>query len=129
MQIKNILRRFQPDRSLWPTRREWLITLLFGVSCLLILKFHPPCLILRFLHVPCPACGMTRAWLSALHLDFRGAFGYHPMFWSVPIVYVYVLRQCRVLKDPVINWWILGLILTGFLANYILTLVEFFHPI
>ena len=129
MQTQNPRHSFRLERSLWLTKKEWLITLLVGLGCLLILRFHPPCLILHFFHIPCPACGMTRAWLAALRLDLPAAFGWHPMFWSVPILYYYVLRQCRVFKDPVINWLILGLILSGFLVNYIFTLVEFFHPI
>ena len=33
-------------------------------------------------------CGMTRAWLAALRLDFAAAFAYHPLFWVVPIAFV-----------------------------------------
>ena len=32
------------------------------------------CAVYRLLGVPCPGCGMTRAWLQALRLDFAGAF-------------------------------------------------------
>lgn len=38
--------------------------------------------------IPCPGCGMTRAWLAALRLDFAAAFAYHPLFWVVPIAFV-----------------------------------------
>lgn len=38
--------------------------------------------------IPCPGCGMTRAWLAALRLDFAAAFAYHPLFWAVPIAFV-----------------------------------------
>lgn len=31
--------------------------------------------------IDCPGCGLTRACLSALKLDFRSAFEYHPLFW------------------------------------------------
>ncbi len=34
--------------------------------------------------VSCMGCGMTRAWLSLLRLDFRGAVAYHPLFWLPP---------------------------------------------
>ena len=38
--------------------------------------------------IPCPACGMTRAILSLLHLDIAGAFAMHPgifvlIIWAV----------------------------------------------
>ncbi|MDD4328245.1 MAG: DUF2752 domain-containing protein [Eubacteriales bacterium] len=33
--------------------------------------------------LPCPTCGMTRASLSLLHLNFGEAFYYHPMVFVV----------------------------------------------
>lgn len=35
--------------------------------------------------ISCPGCGMTRAALSLLQLDFASAFYYHPLF---PLVFV-----------------------------------------
>jgi hypothetical protein len=35
--------------------------------------------------VSCMGCGMTRAYLSLLHLDFAGAFLYHPLF-PIPVI-------------------------------------------
>lgn len=35
--------------------------------------------------VSCPGCGMTRAWLSVLRLDFAAALHYHPLFWAPPL--------------------------------------------
>ena len=36
---------------------------------------------------------MTRAWLSALSLNFEDAFFYHPLFWLVPIIFGVVLLR------------------------------------
>lgn len=33
--------------------------------------------------ISCAGCGMTRAWLCAVHLDLAGAFAAHPLFWAV----------------------------------------------
>lgn len=41
--------------------------------------------------VDCPGCGMTRAFISALKLDFKAAFRYHPLFWLFGIETAYVL--------------------------------------
>lgn len=38
--------------------------------------------------ISCGGCGMTRAWYSVLHLEFSEAFGYHPLFWTVPLAAV-----------------------------------------
>lgn len=44
--------------------------------------------------ISCAGCGMTRAYLSLLHLDIRQAFLYHPLFWSVPLILlVFVLHR------------------------------------
>ena len=42
------------------------------------------CLFFRFLRIPCPGCGITRALLAALRLDFARAFRFNFMFWAVP---------------------------------------------
>lgn len=43
---------------------------IFGITC--PIKFVTG--------VSCPGCGMTRAYLSLLKLDFRSAYYYHPLF-------------------------------------------------
>lgn len=48
----------------------------------------------RFLGVSCPGCGMTRACLSLLQLDFQAAFAYHPLvFMLVPALLYFVFRE------------------------------------
>ena len=37
------------------------------------------CFFRFFTGVPCPSCGMTRAFLSLLKLDFYRSFYYHPL--------------------------------------------------
>ena len=34
--------------------------------------------------VSCPGCGMTRAWHAVLHLNFKEAFAFHPL-WILPV--------------------------------------------
>ena len=48
------------------------------------------CPILYLTGISCAGCGMSRAWLCLLHLDFAGAFYYHPLFW-IPAVGVILL--------------------------------------
>lgn len=56
----------------------WLALYLLNIGCVFRLMTG----------IPCPGCGMTRAWLAALRLDFAAAFAYHPLFWVVPIAFV-----------------------------------------
>lgn len=57
-----------------------------------ILKIGCP---IKFLTgISCAGCGMTRAWLSVLKLDFAQACYFHPLFWVVPIgIFVYLFRK------------------------------------
>lgn len=56
----------------------WLALYLLDIGCVFRLMTG----------IPCPGCGMTRAWLAALRLDFSAALAYHPLFWVVPIAFV-----------------------------------------
>ena len=41
----------------------------------------------------CPGCGMTRAVLSVLRLDFSAAFHYHPLFFLPPFMFMLFLFE------------------------------------
>lgn len=73
-------------------RRERLVllgALALGLGLLYLTGIGCP---FRFLlGVPCPGCGITRACQAVLHLDFAGAFYYHPLFWLLPPAFVYVI--------------------------------------
>ena len=91
------------------------LALLVGFGFLLGLWYflEIPC-IPRFLTgIPCPTCGLTRAWLCALRLDFRGAFLQYPMFWSIPILVLYLLFDGRLFPNEKANIRILICLIAG----------------
>lgn len=49
------------------------------ICALLALIPFPTCILRLALHIPCPACGLTRAALCLLRLDFAGAQRFHPL--------------------------------------------------
>lgn len=55
-----------------------------GAVCLLYQASGIGCPIKWATGVSCAGCGMTRAILCALRLQFGKAFYYHPLFWMVP---------------------------------------------
>lgn len=65
-----------------------LISLIYGI---LALTGHG-CPIRLLTGIPCPGCGLSRAWLSFLHLDVVQAFRYHPLFWGIPLLLVFHWR-------------------------------------
>ena len=60
------------------------------------LKHFGLCPFKNIFGLPCPGCGMTRAFLSVLHLDVKSAFHFHPLFWLVPLIFLVVLGRKRV---------------------------------
>ena len=73
-----------------------------------------------FLGIPCPGCGLTRAHLAALRLDFGAAFRYHPLFpTALPALFYLIHRNILPVRLP--NWaeWVLGAgLLAAFLGVY-----------
>lgn len=65
----------------------------FGLTMVLLYSFFDVigigCPIKFLTGVPCAGCGMTRAWICLLHLDIKGAFYYHPLFF-LPIIYFFI---------------------------------------
>lgn len=51
---------------------------------------HITCVFLHLLHIPCPGCGMTRALICLLRLDFSGAWRYNPLIFAMPYVLAYL---------------------------------------
>lgn len=76
-----------------------------------IIKIFAIALIVLFYRCPakkifgidCPGCGLTRACLSALRLDFKSAFEYHPLFWLFGAVLLYFIFYEQIKKRFKIN--------------------------
>lgn len=84
-------------------RYRWLLVAA-GVL-LLLLPGDYNCTIRRLTGVPCPGCGMTRAALCLLRLDFAGAFRLQPMIYLL-IVYIVLLSLRSIAGKPMRNWLI-----------------------
>ena len=101
--------------------------LLFTAAYLLIVVmlrfFGITCIYLALFHLPCPGCGITRALLAALRLDFSTAFSYHPMFLAVPVMYLSFLMDGRLFSNKWMDaamWCLIGI---GFAAVWLTRLM------
>lgn len=107
--------------------KDKVLTVFLMIAIILLMYFLDiSCFWIKLFKFPCPGCGMTRAYINLLHLDFRKAFDYHPMFWSVPILGVMFFTDGKIFKQQWINSLVLVLILIGFFACWIFRLIEFF---
>lgn len=59
------------------------------LAVFLIYILFTGCPIKLFTGVSCAGCGMSRAYFSLLHLNFRDAFYYHPLF-PCPVIFIAV---------------------------------------
>lgn len=74
------------QRRRWFARRCALAAAIAALCLLLFGALGQECLFRRITGLPCATCGMSRAWICALHLKFAQAFFWHPLFWAVPLL-------------------------------------------
>ncbi len=84
-----------------------------------------PCIFRYLTGIPCISCGMSRAWLAALRLDLVQALYYHPMFWSVPVLALFLIFDGKLFPSRRLNTLVLGAILLGLCASYPLRLTAY----
>ena len=94
-------------------------TLAVAVYVYLMVVWQIPCWMKTLVALPCPGCGMTRAWAAALHGNLWRALSLHPWFWSVPILYLYILADGKLLGRPKADAWIIGICLGGFVLVFL----------
>ncbi len=99
----------------------------FAVIVFAARQFGISCIMLYLTNIPCPGCGITRACLSALKLDFAQAFSFNPMFWSVPVLILYFFFDGSLFKNKVFDASLLCGIGMGFLLNWVIKLLLLFR--
>lgn len=98
------------------------LTVFYGAILCVFWALGVPCVFKNFLKIPCPGCGISRAVWSALRLDFAAAFSFHPMFWSLPILYIYFLFDGSLTGKKKLDRFIFIGIAVGFAVNWIVNL-------
>lgn len=57
------------------------------------------CLVRELTGVPCPGCGITRAYIALAKGDVKLAWHYHPLFWFIgPLIIFLLIFQNRLLN-------------------------------
>ena len=88
-----------------------MLSLLFGIS---------PCIVYHITGFPCPACGLTRAFLSLVQFDLRGAFAYHPLFFFVPFLPILAWERIPHKRRDIVAFSILGVFVLVWVVRMVL---------
>ncbi|MBQ1470886.1 MAG: DUF2752 domain-containing protein [Eubacterium sp.] len=78
--IVKVYRRWCTPENIWEHRDALIAVLAVVVFYGILFSLHITCPIKAVTGISCPGCGMTRAWLSLLHLDPAAAWQFHPLF-------------------------------------------------
>ena len=111
------------------TKKEFLIIMVKHVGCgaFVVVMFYflskffgSICPTYRFLGICCPFCGMTRAHLAALRLDFSTATYYNPVFYlGVPCIFFMLHEKLFAPKYDLHRKIVAGVLLGIIVAVYI----------
>lgn len=100
--------------------------LLAAVIAVLSLLFDSACPTYAIFGICCPFCGMTRAHLALLRLDFAAAFAYHPVFFTgVPFLWIICHESLFQKPWQKVLWWVLtALMIALLLGTYVVRIVS-----
>jgi hypothetical protein len=113
--------RQMQGRKVFPWRwlLRWSLILCLLVPVLLFAqRVGITCPIKYLTGISCPGCGMTRACVSALRLDFAAAFFYHPLWVMLPPIAV-LGPLLYVKKSKKAFWLLIGIFVAAMLAVYL----------
>ena len=93
-----------------------------GVASLLLFITRIGCPTRYLTGICCPGCGMTRAVLHLLMLDFRGAIYYHPLVFVLPVLALLYIKRNNM--NRILLNSLLFFIIILFLVVYVLRLFD-----
>ena len=107
---------------------RWAIILIIAYFAFLKDKIHSICPLVIVTGYPCPGCGMTRAALCLLKLDFEGAWEMHPFIYAMVILAIWFGWNRYVLKKRDMKDWFSAVVIVaiGMCIFYIWRMYRFF---
>lgn len=100
---------------------KWAFILLIAYFVLAAKFSYSTCPVVMLIGFPCPACGLTRAVMLLLHLDFAGAFQMHPFIYMVIIFAILFMwrRYVRTIQQDQLLKWAAVIIIVLMLLYYV----------
>lgn len=117
-------------RLLWKDMNDvkWAIVLMIAYFALGKYFLYSLCPMVLITGLPCPGCGLTRAGVRLLRLDFAGAFQIHPFIYPI-VIYLGIFgwnRYIRKRRMGGVLKVLLGIILIFMLLFYIWRMLYYF---
>ena len=98
-----------------------LITTYFLIAYALFYHYDISCVFLHFTGIPCPGCGMTRAFISLISMNFLKAIEYNVVIFFMPYIFAYLFFG---FKKRIHNT-LLILIASTAIVNWIIKIILF----
>ena len=108
---------------------KWAVIFIIACFVFLYILFGSICPVVCLTGFPCPACGLTRAGLLALTLDFRGAWEMQPFIYPITLWLVAAfLQRYGCLRAHLFEWmkWAGILLVCGMIVFYVISMCRCF---
>ena len=79
--------------------KKHILAIILAFTALLFFYYIWVCPFKLLFKTPCMGCGMTRSLMYALRLDFKNAFHFHPLWFTVPPVVIYLYFK-KTINNP-----------------------------
>ena len=100
-------------------KRHLVIFAIIGIYYGLNTVFGITCPIKYIIKAPCPTCGMTRAMMSLIQLDFRGYVEYNVMAFFMMTTVMLLVHRNVLKKRRWIDWYSMLVLALNMLVYFI----------
>ena len=100
-------------------KKHIFIFAVIGIYFVLIAIFDITCPIRYITKVPCPTCGMTRAMMSLIRLDFKGYVEYNVMAFFMITAVMLLIHRDVFKRRKWINWYSMLVLAVNLLVYFI----------
>ena len=109
-------------------KKPLLVVIGTALACFLVAAWvilDRECLFKSVFSIPCPTCGMTRAVTSLLKLDLKSAVEYHPLVFTLPLLYWTVVTELEPFKNKRLNRITVASLISAFLVVWAVRLAVY----
>ena len=92
---------------------RWAIIAIIAYFAIFRKYIYTICPVVLLTVIPCPGCGMTRALMCVLRLDFAGAWKMHPFIYPIMILAIWFFYNRYLREDKGKKAWFTAVIVVA----------------